>query len=59
MGIKGWTAAFLGQCNVSRKHRPAMTQQRVMATKNTVNFGYKRFRYKGFSRIRDNAKDAK
>ena len=41
MGIKGWTAAFLGQCNVSRKHRPAITQQRVMATKNTVNFGYK------------------
>ena len=22
MGMKGWTAAFLWQCNVSRKHRP-------------------------------------
>ena len=22
MGMKGWTAAFLGQCNVSRKQRP-------------------------------------
>ena len=32
MGIKGWTAAFLWQCNVSRKHRLAMTQQRVTAT---------------------------
>ena len=31
-GIKGWTAAFLGQCNVSRKHRPGVTQQRVTPT---------------------------
>ena len=32
MGMKGWTAAFLWQCNVSREHRPAMTQQRVTVT---------------------------
>ena len=32
MGMKGRTAAFLWQCNVSPKHRPAMTQQRVTAT---------------------------
>ena len=27
MGMKSWTAAFLWQCKVSRKHRPAMTQR--------------------------------
>ena len=27
MGMKVWTTAFLWQCNVLRKHRPAMTQQ--------------------------------
>ena len=32
MGMKVWTAAFLWQCNVLRKHRPAMTQQRMTAT---------------------------
>ena len=24
METKGWTAAFLGKCNLSRKHRPAI-----------------------------------
>ena len=37
MRMKGWTAAFLKQCNVSGKHRPAMTQQGVTANKNIAH----------------------
>ena len=37
MGMKGGTAAFLWQCNVSRKHRPAIRQQRVTATYNIAH----------------------
>ena len=37
MGMKVWTAAFLGQCIVSRKHHPAMTQQQVTATSNIAH----------------------
>ena len=37
MGMKSWTAAFLEQCNVSGKHRPAMTKQGVTATKNIAH----------------------
>ena len=37
MRMKGWTAAFLEQCNVSGKHCPAMTQQGVTANKNIAH----------------------
>ena len=37
MGMKGWTATFLEQCNALHKHRPAMTQQQVMVTLNIVH----------------------